>query len=325
MTDVPLPAATPSPTSTDALSDWLRAVADPLRLHIIRLLSQDAFGVQELCQLLDIKQPSLSHHLKILLQARWVTTRRERTTIFYRRDPVDAGAGSLKRRLLDELDAQPLDPVLHARLAEIQQQRSDASRRFFSEQAAQFRDQQALITSVEDYAPLVVRRALAHAGSCLLEVGPAEGDLLPAFAPHFQRLIAVDNSEAMLALTRAQHPTLSHLETWLLDVDQLPLDPPLPVGSVVVMNMVLHHVNNPRRALARLGQALPAEGRLLLTELCAHEQDWAREACGDVWLGFEPDRLLADCQQAGLHLLSSDYLALRNGFRIQIHEFNRAA
>ena len=44
-------------------------------------------------------------------------------------------------------------------------------------------------------------------------------------------------------------------------------------------------------------------GVLLVTELCRHHQDWVKDACGDVWLGFEPAdagplrnaRLLASC------------------------------
>jgi len=59
----------------------------------------------------------------------------------------------------------------------------------------------------------------------------------------------------------------------------------------------------------------------VLTELCEHEQAWAREACGDVWLGFAPEQLSLWAAASGLREGRADYLALKNGFRIQIREF----
>jgi ArsR family transcriptional regulator len=72
-------------TNIDALATYTNASADPLRLNILRILGEGSFGVLELCQLFEIKQSSMSHHLKILASAGLVTTRREGNSIFYRR------------------------------------------------------------------------------------------------------------------------------------------------------------------------------------------------------------------------------------------------
>jgi len=135
------------------LAAWLRAVGDPIRIHTLRLLARDAFGVQELCHLLDSKQPSLSHHLKILLQAGLVTTRRERTTVFYRRDPSGALAGTLKHRLLAEIDAQPLPSDIELRLQEIHQLRSEASRRFLPNRLMYSKHSKNKLLSFKNTAP----------------------------------------------------------------------------------------------------------------------------------------------------------------------------
>ncbi|MFH7346928.1 ArsR family transcriptional regulator, partial [Pseudomonas syringae pv. tagetis] len=66
-------------------------------------------------------------------------------------------------------------------------------------------------------------------------------------------------------------------------------------------------------------------GSLVVTELCCHDQCWAREACGDLWLGFEPEDLAHWAIAAGLVLVESLYVGLRNGFQIQVCHFQRPA
>ena len=88
----------------------LRAAAEPLRLSVLRLLERDAFAVQELCRMLDVSQPALSHHLKLLAAAGLVAAHRDGTSTFYRRALLDAEhpAQPTVAALLSTLDARPL-------------------------------------------------------------------------------------------------------------------------------------------------------------------------------------------------------------------------
>ncbi|MGB2419570.1 MAG: ArsR family transcriptional regulator, partial [Luminiphilus sp.] len=61
----------------------------------------------------------------------------------------------------------------------------------------------------------------------------------------------------------------------------------------------------------------------IVSELCAHDQAWAREHCGDLWLGFTPKQLECWALDAGLALTASVFLAQRNGFQIQVQHFQR--
>jgi SAM-dependent methyltransferase len=88
-----------------------------------------------------------------------------------------------------------------------------------------------------------------------------------------------------------------------------------------VINMVLHHVPSPGRLFEDIGRLLNKNGCLLISDLCHHDQQWAREACGDVWLGFEPDDFSGWARHAGLQEGQSQYMALRNGFQIQVRQF----
>jgi ubiquinone/menaquinone biosynthesis C-methylase UbiE len=96
-------------------------------------------------------------------------------------------------------------------------------------------------------------------------------------------------------------------------------------ADCVVLNMVLHHFAAPAEALKQLAALVNPGGSLLVTELCSHDQSWAREACGDLWLGFEQDDLARWAIAAGLVPGESLYVGLRNGFQIQVRHFQRPA
>jgi len=62
----------------------LQAAADPTRLAILRQLSDS----REVCacdftSCCDVSQPTVSHHLKVLRDAGWVTAERRGTWIWY--------------------------------------------------------------------------------------------------------------------------------------------------------------------------------------------------------------------------------------------------
>lgn len=116
----------------DQLAGLCKASAEPLRLQILRVLERDSFTVTELCQLFAIRQPALSHHLKVLSGAGLLTSRREGNSLFYRRSQPGRtdGLEALQQQLFDSLDALPLEPGLGERLREVQACREATSRAF---------------------------------------------------------------------------------------------------------------------------------------------------------------------------------------------------
>jgi ArsR family transcriptional regulator len=55
--------------------------------------------------------------------------------------------------------------------------------------------------------------------------------------------------------------------------------------------------------------------------LCPHDQVWAREACGDVWLGLDPEDISLWASTVGLVEGQNLYFAQRNGFSVQLRQF----
>ena len=154
-----------------------------------------------------------------------------------------------------------------------------------------------------------------------LEVGPGDGGFLPVLAPGFKRVVALDNAQEMLDQSRetAQREGLDNIEFVHGDTRHSRL------GSLqadcIVVNMVLHHTPSPADVFGDLAGCLAPGGVLLVTDLCRHDQDWAKEACGDLWLGFEPADLDNWAAGSGLRAIASEYLAQRNGFQVQVRLF----
>jgi len=321
-------------SSIDALAAHAKASADPLRLNILRILGEGSFGVLELCQLFEVKQSSMSHHLKILANAGLVTTRREGNSIFYRRVLLNINSESpnaawfdLTQVLFSTLDTLAIADIISERLQGLYQERATNSQEFFTKHAAEFHQKQDLIASHEQYGEtlqdLVATLNLQQA-STALEIGPGEGDLLPALSKRFKHVIGLDVSKAMLdkASLKATDQQLGNVE--LLHGDcELALEQNVQ-ADLVTCNMVLHHVPAPKEIFNHSAELLKPGGCLLITDLCAHDQAWARESCGDLWLGFAPEDLTRWAKEARLKEEQTQFLALRNGFQIQFRTFRRA-
>jgi ubiquinone/menaquinone biosynthesis C-methylase UbiE len=329
MLDIPV-------SNIDTLAAHSKASADPLRLNILRILGEGSFGVLELCQLFEIKQSSMSHHLKILANSGLVTTRREGNSIFYRRALLSANSGALgpnpawfdlTQVLFSTLDKLVPSEIISERLQVLYQERAISSQEFFTKHANEFHEKQDLIASHEQYGEtlqdLVATLNLQQANTAL-EIGPGEGDLLSALSKRFEHVIGLDVSKAMLEKARLKvtEQQLENIELLLGDC-QLALDKNLQ-ADLVTCNMVLHHVPAPKEIFNHSAQLLKPGGCLLITDLCAHDQAWARESCGDLWLGFAPEDLTSWAKEAQLCEEQTQFLALRNGFQIQFRTFRRA-
>ena len=67
----------------------LQAIADPVRLSIVRQLAAcaDAVCACDFTECCTVSQPTVSHHLKVLREAGVVTTERQGTYIYYELSP----------------------------------------------------------------------------------------------------------------------------------------------------------------------------------------------------------------------------------------------
>jgi ArsR family transcriptional regulator len=72
-----------SSENSEAKSKVFKALADPIRLRILGLLSSREMCVCEVMVALDLTQPTASHHLRILENVGLVKDRKEGKWVFY--------------------------------------------------------------------------------------------------------------------------------------------------------------------------------------------------------------------------------------------------
>ncbi len=87
--------------------DMLKALADESRLALLQLLSQSERSVGDLAQLVDLGEPTVSHHLARLREAGLVTLRMAGNQRFYR---VNASGLARFKQFAVEIERVPLKP-----------------------------------------------------------------------------------------------------------------------------------------------------------------------------------------------------------------------
>jgi ArsR family transcriptional regulator len=277
--------------------------------------------VLELCRIFDHKQSGMSHHLKILASAGLVSTRREGNSIFYRRagHAISPALEDIQKSLFDSADQLPMSTAMLAGIQAVQAEREKLSRDFFARHAGAFQEQQELIADPTLYqsatAEMLAENVTIH-GS-VLEVGPGEGALLARLAQRFDAVYALDTSAEMLSQAKRQ---ATGANIHFIHGDTGHQDVPQQVDCIIAC-MVLHHVPSPAKLVEDMASLLRPGGLLCITDLCPHDQAWAQQSCGDLWLGFEPEDFSDWAAQAGLVDSTASYLAQRNGFQVQVRQF----
>lgn len=152
------------------------------------------------------------------------------------------------------------------------------------------------------YSDRVRERALGAAGvrrGCeAVDVGAGTGFVTQALLERGARVIAVDQSPAMLDALRRKFPWPDRVDCRVGEAEKLPIAD----ASVdyCFANMVLHHVEEPRVAIAEMARILKPGGKAVVTDMDTHEFARLAEEHHDRWLGFERKDIRTWCREAGL-------------------------
>jgi len=289
--------------TTDTLVDLatsLSAIADPVRLRIVRVLEMEELAVGEIAQIVQLPQSTVSRRLKLLADHGWVQRRAVGTATLYRcvsddLAPELRGVWGQIRETASK--SEDLDADVR-RLRSVLGARRPGSAAFFGRVGAQWDD-----VSRELYGERYAGDALASllpTGLIAADIGCGTGVFTQMLAPIADRVIGIDREPTMLEAARSRIGTPANVDLRLGDAEQLPLEN--ESIDLAVLGLILHHLENPVRTLAEVRRVLKPGGRLLVVDMLPHQRDELRLEMGHAWLGIASDQLEKWCQEAGLEL-----------------------
>ncbi len=275
----------------------LPVLADLTRSRILLLLEGQELTVAELCAVLQIPQSTVSRHLKALADGGWVTARAEGTSRLYRglRDAIDPAAQRLWQLVREQVTDTPSALQDGRRLERVLRDRRSKSQQFFTTSAGQWdKLRNDLFGSVFHLSAVL---GLLDPRWTVGDLGCGTGQVAEALAPWVDRVIAVDDSAAMLQAAKRRVRALPNVDVRRGTLEALPIDD--ATLDAVTCVLVLHHLPAPERALAEAARVLRPGGRLLLTDMMPHDREAYRQQMGHVWLGFSEREILRYLNEAG--------------------------
>lgn len=272
-----------------AVFDRLSALADPIRGRLLLALERQELTVREIQTVLQLPQSTVSRHLRVLSDAGLVTTRSEGTSNWYRMPvrELDPGLRRLWLAVRDEVAGTVAARRDGERLRGILAERHLRSRSFFDSSAGQWDRLRHELFG--ERAELLALLGLLDAGWVVGDLGCGTGQVASAVAPFVERVIAVDESAAMLKAARHRTRELRNVEVREGALEALPIE----AGTLdaALLMLVLHHAPDPAALLAEAHRVMRPGGRLLILDMLPHEHIEYRDQMGHQWLGFPEGQL----------------------------------
>jgi DNA-binding transcriptional ArsR family regulator/protein-L-isoaspartate O-methyltransferase len=276
-----------------------RLLGEPFRLRLLALAREEELSLGELAELLEESQSNVSRHAAPLRQAGLLAERRHGTRTYVRladavdADPVVEDALRIGRALCE-------DEGRLERIPGIVRQREARTREFFAEPRP-LDEPDWLAGELPAY--LAALRELIPERELAVDAGTGDGALLDALAPIYDRVIALDRSDAQLSRAERRVQSRGYRNVTLLAAELGDESIQRAVGEgadLVVAARMLHHAPRPRAALEALSKLLKPGGRLVIVDYQRHADEGFRERQADVWNGFDAEELVGHARAAGL-------------------------
>ena len=152
------------------------------------------------------------------------------------------------------------------------------------------------------YSESVREKALCAAGvkegGTAADIGGGSGFIAEGLVAKGLKVIAVDQSEAMLAEMRGKFANVEGIEYRVGQAEELPIDD--AAVDYAFANMFLHHVESPPVAIGEMTRTLKPGGKLVVTDIDKHEYEFLREEHNDRWMGFDRGDVARWFEEAGL-------------------------
>lgn len=294
-----------------AIHDAIRALDDPTRLRILRLLASMELAVGEVAQVLGQSQPRVSRHIKILCDSGLAERRKEGAWVFLRSSISEGSDSPLAAAIARLLAVAEQEDTAFGRRCAEDRQHLDAIRSarethaldWFSRHAEEWDELRSLHIEDGPVEAALTEMLLGLAGSTglgrMLDVGTGTGRIAELLAPHAARVVAFDKSPDMLRIARArlQHLRADSVELVQGDFAQIPFA--ARSFDTVLFHQVLHYAQAPEAVLAGAARVTAPGGRIAIVDFAAHDREDLRQTHAHARLGFSDAQIEAMLRDAG--------------------------
>lgn len=272
-----------------SILDRMSALADGVRGRILLLLEDHEMTVSELESVLQLAQSTTSRQLKTLAEADWVVSRPDGTRRLYQMRPTESDHPDrqLWRLTRDQLAQTPAAEEDRRRLQSVLAERRDRSRQFFETDAAHWDRVRDELFGTRFF--LIALLSLIDSNATVGDLGCGSGALSEVLAPVVRRIIAVDDSAAMLSEARERLGRFEHVEIQRGTLEALPIQ--ARSLDIATLMLVLHHLPDPEKAVAEVARVLKPGGKLLIVDMLPHDRQDYRQSMGHIWMGFAAERI----------------------------------
>lgn len=294
----------------------IRALDDPTRLRILRLLASMELAVGEVAQVLGQSQPRVSRHIRILCDSGLAERRKEGAWVFLRSSISESSDSPLAAAIAHLLAVAEKEDTAFSRRCAEDRQHLDAIRAsreshaldWFSRHAEEWDELRSLHIEDGPVEAALTEMLLDLAGSAgpsqarlgrMLDVGTGTGRIAELLAPHASHVVAFDKSPDMLRIARArlQHLRADSIELVQGDFAQIPFA--ARSFDTVLFHQVLHYAQAPEAVLAGAARVTAPGGRIAIVDFAAHDREDLRQTHAHARLGFSDAQIEAMLRDAG--------------------------
>lgn len=277
-----------------------RALADPTRLRMLRLLAHMELAVGELAQVLGQSQPRVSRHVGILCDSGLAERRREGSWTFLRQAGSAADPRGLRAavaRMLEVAEAE--DAAFGARCAEdrrhlaaIRTAREKGAADYFAVHAGELDQLRSWLSPPAVVETALLERLGDHELGQVLDIGTGTGRIAELLAPRADHVVALDKSPEMLRLARARLQVFPPQKFELVQGNFAALPFAEAEFDTVVLHQVLHYAQEPEQAMAEAMRICRPGGVIVVVDLATHEREELRARHAHARLGFSDEQML---------------------------------
>ncbi|MCU0285627.1 MAG: metalloregulator ArsR/SmtB family transcription factor [Acidobacteria bacterium] len=291
--------------------NFFKALSDETRLRLLHIFTHYELNVNEIVEIMGMGQSRISRHLKVLADAQLLTFRRDGLWTFY-----TAAVYGEAYYFIDTIKYLfKNDPVFEQDLQKVkqfQEERSKETVRFFDSIAEDWEKLKREIIGDVDLNGLILENV--PLSGTVVDLGCGTGDLLVFLKEKADRVIGVEKAPRMLEEARRRFADRKkNIDLRIGELEHLPLRE--GEADIAVINMVLHHLTEPTKALQEVHRILKKGDLFIITDFLNHNQENMRERYGDRWLGFPETEIKKWLTNCGFSLKKILHIDLKKGLK----------